>query len=404
MLKKLKLKFVLVNMLLVGTVLGLLFGAVYGLTYREQSRRLEASLDRMLHGAEQPGLLPPLQTEPDGYALGTYGFTVWSDPKGNYTLIKHYGATLKEEDLEDALDHVLDREETMGRYGANVIYKTRPMAGGLLVAFASTEDMDRSLAATRAVTATVCLASLGVFVAISFFLAQLAMRPLEKSWSQQKQFIADASHDLKTPLTVMLANDRILASHPESTVASLQQWVDSNLQEGERMKGLIDRLLELARAEDGRQPLPLAPVDLSRLCQRIALQFEPVAFEKALSLRTMIQPEVTWIANEEALTRILHVLLDNALKYSPAGQEVLLELSGRGSQARLQITNQATPLDKTAREQIFQRFYRADAARREGGHGLGLCIARNLAETMGLRLSLVRSDQSGTTFELRKKR
>ena len=358
----------------------------------------------MLHGADRPGLLPPMQTEPDGYALSTYGFTVWSDLHGNYTPVKHYGATLEQEDLEDALDYVLDQKETLGRYGANVIYKTRPSAGGLLVDFASTEDMERSLAATWAVTATVCVASLGLFVAVSFFLAQLAMRPLEKSWIQQKQFIADASHDLKTPLTVMLANNRILASHPECTVASQGQWLESNLQEGERMKSLIDRLLELAQAEDGRQALPLAPVDLSRLCQRIALQFEPVAFEKALSLRTNIQPEVQWTANEEALTRILHVLLDNAIKYSPTGQEIRLELIGRGSQGRLQVTNQAPPLDKTAREHIFQRFYRADTARREGGHGLGLCIARSLAEAMGLRLSLIRSDETGTTFELRKKR
>lgn len=141
------------------------------------------------------------------------------------------------------------------------------------------------------------VAALAVFLVISLFFSRWALRPVARAWTQQRRFVADASHDLKTPLTVILANTSIALEHPERSVASQSQWLESTQHEAEAMQGLVGDLLTLAKmdeeeaaAQSGAARPALEEVDLSDVIEGEVLQFESVAFERGVKLESQVEP------------------------------------------------------------------------------------------------------------------
>ena len=208
------------------------------------------------------------------------------------------------------------------------------------------------------------------------------MRPVEESWRRQQQFVADASHELKTPLTVLLADTDILLGHPGDTVESQRRWVEHIRDEGLRMKGLVQDLLFLARGDAAGWSRPRERADLSGLCGDCVMSFEPVAFEAGLALNSGIAPGVALTGSGEELRRLCAILLDNACKYCEAGGTVTVTLTAGDHRAELTVHNTGAPIPAEAQAHLFERFYRADAARtrEQGGSGLGLAIAASIVE------------------------
>ncbi|MGN0984643.1 MAG: sensor histidine kinase [Gemmiger sp.] len=259
-------------------------------------------------------------------------------------------------------------------------YLVRFTPAGALVAFAdrSTERSALRLLALR--LAAVLLPALAAFWCISLFLARWALRPVEKAWQQQRQFVADASHELKTPLTVILANADIMARHPEAAVAEQRQWLDGIREEGARMKQLIDDLLFLARADALRTPALCGTVDWSETVESAALAFESVAFEKGVTLQSRVTPGLLVTGDGKELAQLAGILLDNACKYAGGEGQVDVVLEAQPGSAVLQVTNTGATLTPQQLEHLFERFYRADAARSTGGYGLGLAIAQSIVQ------------------------
>ena len=162
------------------------------------------------------------------------------------------------------------------------------------------------------------LAALSFFFLISLFLSRLALRPVSRAWEQQNQFVADASHELKTPLTVILANTSIVLSHPEQRVADNQKWLDYIQEESLRMKTLVEDLLFLAKNEGGRLPAAQR-VPFSDLVEGCLLRFESVAFEQGVELTGQVSPGLSLTGDRDSLERLVMILLDNAVKYAGAG-------------------------------------------------------------------------------------
>lgn len=219
--------------------------------------------------------------------------------------------------------------------------------------------------------------SLVILCVLSFLLANHLIRPVEQAWSQQKQFVADASHELKTPLTVILSSGELLSLKlpPEE---NSQRWLENIHVEGKRMQRLIEDMLTLTRLEGQPQGEgSYEQVDFSRLVEHSILLFEPIAFEKQLLLQDSLTPHLTLQGNPDKFQQLLSILLDNSIKYSPAGQVVQLTLLKESSKHLLfQITNPCDPLTPTQCTQLFHRFYRQDASRSlQKGYGLGLSIA-----------------------------
>ena len=197
---------------------------------------------------------------------------------------------------------------------------------------------------------------------------------------QQKQFVADASHELKTPLTVILTNTELLQS-PDYDEAQKQQFTDGIRTMAQQMRALVERLLELARAENARPQAAFAPVCLSEVAETSALLFEAALYERGLTLETQVEPELTVSGDERQLGQLVEILLDNARKYASGGTVRLqLQRSGRHS-CHLSLENEGPALSPQQLQEIFKRFTRADPARtRSGSFGLGLAIAQAIVQ------------------------
>ena len=221
--------------------------------------------------------------------------------------------------------------------------------------------------------------SAALFWAVSFLLARWAVRPVERAWEEQRQFVSDASHELKTPLTVILTNAELMQTEPDPQYARSIQTMAS------RMRFLVESLLELARVDNGAVRAAFAETDLSELISEELLPFEPLYFERGMRLESEIEGGLTVLGSPGHLRQVAAILLDNALNHSPEGSVVWLRLTRQGTNALLTLTNPGS-LSREDCRRIFQRFYRVDTARTGGGYGLGLPIAQAIALDHGGKL------------------
>lgn len=333
-------------------------------------------------------------------------FSMSSD--GDMTALGRYNtASINQDVLEQAGEQLASADEGFGSLSDLGLFYVKRQAGGVMyLAFADMGSASgwRALAATLAV---VEVAALAVFLVISLFFSRWALRPVARAWTQQRRFVADASHDLKTPLTVILANTSIALEHPERSVASQSQWLESTQHEAEAMQGLVGDLLTLAKmdeeeaaAQSGAARPTFEEVDLSDVIEGEVLQFESVAFERGVRLESQVEPGIELRGNEQRLRRLAGTLIDNACKYVDDGGAVDVALSRSGKQARLAVRNTGAPISPEDLPHVFDRFYRADKARTggAGGHGLGLAIARAIAEEHGGNLSVASTQAEGTVF------
>ena len=342
----------------------------------------------------------------EGQVIPVALFSVSSD--GAMTALGRYNtASISQDVLEQAGEQLAGADEGFGSLSDLGLFYMKRQAGGVMyLAFADMGSASgwRALAATLAV---VEVAALAVFLVISLFFSRWALRPVASAWTQQRRFVADASHDLKTPLTVILANTSIALEHPERSVASQSQWLESTQHEAEAMQGLVGDLLTLAKmdeeeaaAQSGAARPALEEVDLSDVIEGEVLQFESVAFERGVKLGSQVEPGIKLRGNEQRLRRLAGTLIDNACKYVDDGGAVDVALSRAGKQAELEVRNTGAPISPEDLPHVFDRFYRADKARTggAGGHGLGLAIARAIAEEHGGTLTASSTQAEGTAF------
>ncbi len=247
-------------------------------------------------------------------------------------------------------------------------------------------------------SAVILLITLGVGIVWSHFL----VRPVSTAWKRQKQFVADASHELKTPLTVILADCNILASHPEATIASQQRWIGHIRSESERMAVLVNRMLQLAKSDSIQKAGKLDRICLSKLTWDLSLSFEAFAFENGGKKLVCDIGENIYVRSDEMLLReLISIFLDNACHYAAQDTEITVRLAAAGGKPILSIRNFGEPIPPEHLPHIFERFYRADEARTShGGYGLGLAIAKNLASVLHIKIKVTSSRTEGTIFSL----
>ena len=433
MLKKLRIKFIALNMATVAVVLTVVFAAICVVNHRQSVATVDGALNQAIaqaseHQGRQMGKDALGEGQPDGEqpapdgvaAPPTIGgrersgeqvipvalFSMSLD--GDMTALSRFNtASISQDVLEQAGEQLVGADEGFGSLSDLGLFSMKRQAGGVMyLAFADMGSASgwRALAATLAV---VEIAALVVFLVISLFFSRWALRPVARAWTQQRRFVADASHDLKTPLTVILANTSIALEHPERSVASQSQWLESTQHEAEAMQGLVGDLLTLAKmdeeeaaAQSGAARPTFEEVDLSDVIEGEVLQFESVAFERGVKLGSQVEPGIKLRGNEQRLRRLAGTLIDNACKYVDDGGAVDVALSRAGKQAKLEVRNTGAPISPEDLPHVFDRFYRADKARTggAGGHGLGLAIARAIAEEHGGTLTASSTQAEGTAF------
>lgn len=405
MLRRLRWKFTLILMLLLSGVLA----AVLAVQTVSAVRQYQAGTDLVLRNVLQrsQAALEPWSASLEGLdrdeelytAIPAFCAVVDGD-SGQILLALSFNAAVDEDGVIRAVEGALAAGGLSGRLpGQGLRYQIQRSGRYLRVAFADL-SWERTGAGRQILTALLLFAAASAgFFAVSWFLSRWLVRPVEEGWRRQQQFVADASHELKTPLTVLLADADILLARGEDTVDSQRKWVESIREEGLRMKGLVQDLLYLARGDAGQRARPREAVSLTDAVESCVLAFEPVAFEAGLTLDSELAPGLSVLGDGEELRRLGAILLDNACKYCEPGGRITVTLKG-GERAALTVHNTGEPIPAEAQAHLFERFYRADAARsREtGGYGLGLSIAAAIVEGHRGKIGVRSAPGEGTAF------
>lgn len=299
---------------------------------------------------------------------------------------------MTEDDLLSMASRVLQQPKEKGRLGPYLYLLSETKDGTCLYFLDYGMEKSMSLRLLRICLYVGLLGIVLIFIPV-FFLSRWTTKPVQTAFDKQKQFIADASHELKTPLTIITTNAEVLRSSlPDN------KWLFHILEQTDRMKVLINDLLSLARLDSYAAKQDFLPMDLSSTVKNAALSFESLAFEYQKQFTMDIQDGLTLNGNEGNIRQLVTILLDNAFKYSGEHGTVSISLSSHGDKKILLVRNTGNGIPAEDQKHVFERFYRSDASRNRkyGGYGLGLAIASSIVAAHKGQLT-VKSDESTYT-------
>ncbi|MBB6214513.1 signal transduction histidine kinase [Anaerosolibacter carboniphilus] len=239
-----------------------------------------------------------------------------------------------------------------------------------------------------------------VIFIISLYFANRAIRPIAETWEKQKQFVADASHELKTPLSIINANYDALLANQEETIKSQLKWLGYIRIGTDRMTKLINDLLSLAKIEDINLEAQKTPFNMSSAIHDVMLSMEAVVLEKGIGLSHSIEPDIIVKGDPERVKQVVTILFDNAIKYSNENGQIDISLKKSKRQVVFSIKNSGKGIAKQDLAKVFDRFYRADPSRthENGSYGLGLSIAKTIIDRLGGEIGATSVENEWTTF------
>ena len=245
--------------------------------------------------------------------------------------------------------------------------------------------------------------ALVVSAGASYLLSRMTLRPIADAWAKQTEFVQNASHELRTPLTVIRTTQELLLDSPNARIVDKFEDITLTIEEAERLSRLTESLLALTATDAGRFDLAIGDVDLRNLCADVVSAYDDIALLQGKSLEFAEGDEAVLRGDRDKLRQLLAILLDNALKYTNAGDAVRLSVAVRGSDTTIRVEDTGIGIDEEDLERVFDRFYRADTARsREtGGAGLGLSIARGIIEAHGGTIRLENIEPKGVAAVVR---
>ena len=348
------------------------------------------SLEQQAEDIKEPEFRPDGQnmtgTRPDqgkqpidermDYKLSTFYSVSFSEDGTVLAVDNGEKAVYEEDELIALAAEILAGNKLSGRMD-NLSFIKSPRTEYTLVAFMDNTVSESGLSMLmRNVLIAGGIAIVLLFL-ISLFLSKRIIRPLEENDRQQKRFISDASHELKTPVAVIGANAELL-----SREIGENEWLSNIQYENERMGGLVKQLLDLSRAENTN--VPMETVDLSRVVTGEVLAFESLAFDQGKTIQSDIDDGIQITGNQAQLSQLSSILLDNAVRHS-TGSEIEVSLKRESNAVVLRVVNEGAEIPQDQLAHLFDRFYQINEARNSEGHhyGLGLSIAKAVAEKHG---------------------
>lgn len=411
MIKKLRRRFILIMMSMVTIVLAVTFSVLVissAQQLREESfRSLEDGYGREATNNENQATdesVPPIEHNDNTFDKHAPFFTfyVTIDEEGEIVTIEDNVNDIATEDIQTAVSSALSQNAAQGsvedlnlRYIIFQDSSNQRVIGFIDISFEQAFIRKQILDYTL-----IGLGSLIAFFIISLFLSKIAIKPVDRAWKKQQRFIADASHELKTPITIMLANTSILLSGKNLSKAESNKWLSHIDSEAHHMKKLVEDLLFLARVDAKDADTPLMRMDLSDAALQSSLSFEPVMFESEKELVTAITPDLFINGNQSQIKQLISILLDNACKYAYPNTQVSFQLKNENNKAALSVNNAGDPIEAEDIPHLFDRFYRVDKARTRNAdsYGLGLSIAKEIVMVHKGDISVVSNMEEGTTF------
>lgn len=375
MIRKLRIQFICIVM----AVATLMVGGILGVVIHFTSVNLKTESISMMRTIA----LSPIQKFNPGQLGGEVRlpyFSVQISSRGELiTSSSGYFDLSDQERVQQIINAALTSDQEIGDLRAfDLRYLKVSAPTGLTIIFADTSSESRTIQNLFYTCLLIFFIAISIFLGLSILLSHWVIKPVAAAWDQQRQFVADASHELKTPLSVIMANAELLQGDTVPPEDQLR-FSDNILTMTYQMRSLVDSLLEMARVDNNASRMQFAALDLSQLVQDAVLSVQLLYEEKCLGLQCTVAEDIYIRGSEQHLYQVLDVLLDNALKYSTPNGLVQVRLCKSGKNCLLCVTNPGNSLSKEDLRNIFKRFYRGDQARAvNGSYGLGLSIADSI--------------------------
>ncbi|MCT8975051.1 HAMP domain-containing histidine kinase [Clostridium sp. CX1] len=408
MFKKLRNRFLILNLVIISIMMILSFTSIYLITYKNVRNDINMELNRLSDFNRKPKNHP---IDPDLYNNNekppverSISFIVTID--NNKNLTNYFSIfDMDEKFYKTVKDTALSKGSNNGRFKLEDTYwefilQKLPDSSGYRIVFLDITSRYAYLTNLIYTFSTVALVMLVAIFFISRFFANKSIKPIKETFDRQKQFIADASHELKTPLSVINTNAEVLLSNDEDTIKNQSKWIYLIKSEVGRMTKLTNDLLYLAQVDHSDIKLIFTNFDLSEAIENIVLTMEASIFENNILLDYDIEPDIIAYGNSEQIKQVVMILLDNALKYTNPQGKISLSFKKHNTKAVLTVCNTGKGISKDHLDKVFDRFYRVDKSRSKnsGGYGLGLSIARAIVEQHKGKISVKSNINEDTVF------
>ena len=410
MIYRLQKRFILICTVSVLTVIALVFGVILVLNISSMNRNMDMLADRVSEGGGRfPGSFgemmphdkkPPRNEQNFDFItpetpFSTRHFTVFFDKKGmvDQTFTESIYAIDEDTAIEYA-EKVMDDGEERG-WISSYRYKVFSTEMGYGVVFVDGSMSRSAMMQSMTIAGIVLLGCAALVLILIFLLSKKAVKPIAESYEKQKQFVTDANHELKTPLTLILANLDIAEAE-----LGKNEWLDDIRSEGHRMAELVNQLVALSRMDEDGHKMNVTEVYFGELVADTVSEFEPLAKDRGKALTASVDKEITCFGDEALLHRLVGILMDNAIKYCDQGGEISVTLH-RGRRVVLTVENTYAAVSELELNRLFDRFYRADKARKfTGGYGVGLSMAKAIVENHKGEITAYKKDSTHIGFKV----
>lgn len=410
MIYRLQRKFILICTVSVLTVVLLMFGIILALNISSMNRNIDILADRVSEGggrfpknfdenfklhkrpAKSVGNFDFITPETP---FSTRHFTVFFDSENNITsTFTESIYSIDEQTAKDYAKRIIDNRNERG-WVSNYRYKIFETESGKGIVFVDGSMNRSALMQSTTIAGCVLLGCAALVLILIFLLSKKAVKPIAESYEKQRQFITDANHELKTPLTLILANAEIAQEE-----LGKNEWLDDITAEGQRMTELVNQLVALSRMDEENSKLNIAQIPFGQLVFDTVSEFESLANGRGKKLSLNIDRSIVYLGDEMLLHRLVGILLDNAVKYCDEDGEIKVTLEKR-RRIILSVENTYAAVGEIELNKLFDRFYRADKARKfTGGYGVGLSMAKSIAEKHKGEITAYKKDKTNIGFKV----
>ena len=409
MIYKLRRRFILISAAAILAVVTLVFSIILALNISSMNRTMDILADRVSDGEGRfpgafdekpyPDMMRP-QNKPEfdfitpETPFATRHFTVVFDNKGNVT--NTFTESIYSITDDQAVEYAkrVVNGNTRG-WADNYRYKVYTTSNGIGVVFIDGSLNRSAMMQSMTIAGCVLLGCSALVLILIFLLSKNAVKPIAESYEKQKQFVTNANHELKTPLTLILANLDIAEAE-----LGKNEWLDDIRAEGHRMTELVNQLVALSRMDEEGHQMNISEVYFGDLVADTVAEFEPLAKDREKNLISDVDKDITYFGDEALLHRLVGILMDNAIKYCDNGGEISVKLH-KGRRVILTIENTYSAIEDIELNRLFDRFYRSDKSRKfSGGYGIGLSMAKAIVEKHKGEITAYKKDDNHIGFKV----
>ena len=373
MFDKLKLRLISINMALLTTVFIVIFSVIFTITSNNINREINVNLNALIHDSKRP--IP-------------HSVNIVVELSNNGTIkkqFKSYEVSTNNDTLQSVVNKILESGKDSGKIDISsntYSYLKGNSRFGTKIAFMERSQYDNMLFQLLKTLVLIGFISLIVLLFISIYLTNKSIVPIKETFEKQKQFIADASHELKTPLAIIKTNTSLVLSHPYDTIKNQSKWINYINLQTDRMSELISEMLSLAKMDT----------------ESMILMFDAVIYENNIELETNISKNLFINGDKESLKKLFSIIMDNAIKHTNKNANITVSLFSDKNKVKMIIRNTGEGIAHEPLERIFERFYRGDKSRSQEGTGLGLSIVKEYVDSLSGMIDVTSVPNAWTEF------